>query len=386
MMSSTTLKPTFTGPRVPVAKAGRVAPSRAAILRVRAGPYDEELIATAQKIASPGHGILAMDESNATCGKRLDSIGMENTEASRQAYRELLCTTPGLGEYISGAILFEETLYQNTTTGSTMVDELNKQGIVPGIKVDKGLVPLPNSNNESWCQGLDGLAQRTAEYYKQGARFAKWRSVISIPSGPSNLALQDCAYGLARYAAISQASGLVPIVEPEVLLDGDHDIDRTLEIAQEIWAQTFKYMADNKVMFEGILLKPSMVTPGADSSKREKPEVVADYTLKLLRRRVPPAVPGIMFLSGGQSELEATLNLNAMNQKPNPWHVSFSYARALQNSVLKTWKGQPENKQVAQEALLKRAKANSQAQRGQYDPSTESKEAGERTFEKGYVY
>ncbi|CAL5229097.1 g12358 [Coccomyxa viridis] len=364
MMSSTALKPTFTGPRVPVAKSSRAAPSRVAIFRVRAGPYDEELIQTAQKIASPGHGILAMDESNATCGKRLDSIGLENTEANRQAYRELLVTTPGLGQYISGAILFEETLYQNTTTGSTMVDELNKQGIVPGIKVDKGLVPLANSNNESWCQGLDGLAQRTAEYYKQGARFAKWRSVISIPAGPSPFALQDCAYGLARYAAIAQASGLVPIVEPEVLLDGEHDIDRTLEVALEVWAQTFKYMADQKVMFEGILLKPSMVTPGADSSKREKPEVVADYTLKLLRRRVPPAVPGIMFLSGGQSELEATLNLNAMNQKPNPWHVSFSYARALQNSVLKTWKGQPENKKAGQDALLKRAKANSDAQQG----------------------
>jgi len=282
--------------------------------------------------------------------------------------------------------MFEETLYQNTSTGSTMVDELNKQNIVPGIKVDKGLVPLNNSNNESWCQGLDGLAQRTAEYYKQGARFAKWRSVISIPAGPSQLALQDCAYGLARYAAIAQASGLVPIVEPEVMLDGEHDIDRTLEVAEAIWAQTFKYMADNKVMFEGILLKPSMVTPGADATKREKPEVVADYTLKLLRRRVPPAVPGIMFLSGGQSELEATLNLNAMNQKPNPWHVSFSYARALQNSVLKTWKGQPENKKAGQDALLKRAKANSDAQKGQYDPSTESKEASESTYEKGYVY
>jgi fructose-bisphosphate aldolase class I len=282
--------------------------------------------------------------------------------------------------------LFEETLYQKTSFGSTMVDELNKQGIVPGIKVDKGLVPLVNSNNESWCQGLDGLAQRTAEYYKAGARFAKWRGVVSIPAGPSMIALRDTAYGLARYAAIAQASGLVPIVEPEVLLDGEHDIDATLEVAQAIWAETFKYLADNNVLFEGILLKPSMVTPGADSPKREKPEVVADYTLKLLKRRVPPAVPGIMFLSGGQSELEATLNLNAMNQSPNPWHVSFSYARALQNSVLKTWKGQPENKDAAQQALIKRAKANSDAQLGKYDPSTEAAEAGERTFEKGYVY
>lgn len=177
-------------------------------------------------IASPGRGILAMDESNATCGKRLDSIGVENTEDNRRAYRELLVTTPGLGQYISGAIMFEETLYQSAKDGKKFTDVLKGQNIVPGIKVDKGLVPLPGSNGESWCQGLDGLAQRCAEYYKQGARFAKWRSVVSIPAGPSNLALQDCAYGLARYAGIAQAAGLVPIVEPEVLLDGEHDIDR----------------------------------------------------------------------------------------------------------------------------------------------------------------
>ena len=182
------------------------------------------------------------------------------------------------------------------------------------------------------------------------------------------------------------AAGLCPIIEPEVLLDGEHDIDRTLEVAEEIWAQTFKYMADQGVIFEGILLKPSMVTPGADCKKRATPEQVADYTLKLLRRRVPPAVPGIMFLSGGQSELEATLNLNAMNQSPNPWHVSFSYARALQNSVLRTWQGEPANLQKAQEALLVRAKANSDAQLGKYDPSTESAEAGKSLYEKGYKY
>jgi fructose-bisphosphate aldolase class I len=353
---------------------------------VRAGPYDEELIQTAKTIASKGRGILAMDESNATCGKRLDSIGVENTEPNRRAYRELLLATPGLGQYISGAILFEETLYQSTKDGVSFVDVLNKQGIVPGIKVDKGLVPLANSNGESWCQGLDGLAQRTAEYYKAGARFAKWRGVVSIPAGPSKIAVRDTAYALARYAAIAQESGLVPIVEPEVLLDGDHDIDRTLEVASDVWAETFKYLADNNVLFEGILLKPSMVTPGADSKKKESPEVVADYTLKLLKRRVPPAVPGIMFLSGGQSELEATLNLNAMNKTPNPWHVSFSYARALQNSVLKTWQGEEKNIPAAQEALLKRARANSTAQLGQYDPSKESADAGERTYEKGYVY
>ena len=238
------------------------------------------------------------------------------------------------------------------------------------------------------CAGLDGLAQRCADYYKAGARFAKWRSVVSIPAGPTAIAVRDCAYGLARYAAIAQNAGLVPIVEPEILLDGEHGIDRTLEVAEAVWAETFKYLADNHVLFEGILLKPSMITPGAECAKRSTPDEVAKYTLTMLRRRVPPAVPGIMFLSGaqrswwcgccsacqpqhassafccagGQSELEATLNLNAMNLSPNPWHVSFSYARALQNSVLKTWKGEEGNVQAAQQALLKRAKANSDAQ------------------------
>lgn len=371
------------------AAASKVAVSRRAgrrALVVKATKYDEELIATAHKVASKGRGIMAMDESNATCGKRLDSIGLENTEDNRRAYRELLVSTPGLGQYISGAILFEETLYQSTASGKKMVDVLKEQGIVPGIKVDKGLVPLANSNGESWCQGLDGLDKRCSEYYKAGARFAKWRSVVSIAAGPTQIALRDCAYGLARYAAIAQNAGLVPIVEPEVLLDGEHDIDACMEVQQAIWAETFKYMADNNVMFEGILLKPAMVTPGAECPNKCTPEVVADYTLKMLKRRVPPAVPGIMFLSGGQSELEATLNLNAMNQSPNPWHVSFSYARALQNSVLKTWQGKSENVKAAQEALLKRAKANSDAQLGKYDPSSESAEAGQKLYEKGYKY
>jgi fructose-bisphosphate aldolase, class I len=297
------------------------------------------------------------------------------------------------------------------------------------VQVDKGLVPLAGSNGESWCQGLDGLAERCAEYYKAGARFAKWRSVVSIPQGPSIIAQRDCAYGLARYAAICQANGLVPIVEPEVricqwkqtvarlvarttdplagtncagiiraphpglsldrlqvLLDGEHTIDRTLEVAMATWAETFKYMADNGVMFEGILLKPAMVTPGAECPTRATPDQVADYTLKMLNRRVPPAVPGIMFLSGGQSELEATLNLNAMNTTPNPWHVSFSYARALQNTVLKTWQGVDENRTAAQEALLRRAKANSEAQLGKYTPEGEDASAAQGMYEKGYTY
>ena len=337
-------------------------------------------------IASAGRGILAMDESNGTCGKRLDSIGVENTEDNRRAYRQLLVTTPGLGEYISGAIMFEETLYQSSSEGKPFVDCLKEQGIVPGIKVDKGLVPMANSNGESWCQGLDGLAERCAEYYKQGARFAKWRSVVNITAGPTDKALNDCAYGLARYAAIAQDNGLVPIVEPEILLDGEHDIDTTLEVASRTWAQTFKYLADQDVLFEGLLLKPSMVTPGADSGTKCSPETIAEYTLKMLNRRVPPAVPGIMFLSGGQSELESTLNLNAMNQTPNPWHVSFSYARALQNTVLKTWQGDEANVDAAQAALIGRAKANSLAQLGKYTGDGESASAGEGMYEKGYTY
>eukprot|EP00897_Mesotaenium_endlicherianum_P009147 jgi/Mesen1/8260/ME000445S07405 len=353
---------------------------------VRAGGYEEELRKTAKAIAQPGRGILAMDESNATCGLRLASIGLENTEANRQAYRTLLVSTPGIGDYVSGAILFEETLYQNTTSGEKMVDVLSAAGVQPGIKVDKGLVPLAGSNDESWCQGLDGLASRCAGYYKQGARFAKWRSVVSIPSGPSELAVTECAWGLARYAAIAQDNGLVPIVEPEILLDGNHGIDRTLEVAEKVWSKVFFFLAENNVMFEGILLKPSMVTPGAECSTRATPEQVSEYTLNLLKRRVPPAVPGIMFLSGGQSEVEATLNLNAMNQSPNPWHVSFSYARALQNSVLKTWKGQPENWEAAQRALLVRAKANSLAQLGKYSAEGEAEEAKQGMFVKGYQY
>ncbi|KAG8364379.1 hypothetical protein BUALT_Bualt19G0122800 [Buddleja alternifolia] len=370
-------------------------------LTVRASSYADELIKTAKTIASPGRGILAMDESNATCGKRLASIGLENTEANRQAYRTLLVSVPGLGEYISGAILFEETLYQSTVDGKKIVDVLVEQNIVPGIKTDKGLVPLAGSNDESWCQGLDGLASRSAAYYQQGARFAKWRTVVSIPNGPSALAVKEAAWGLARYAAISQDNGLVPIVEPEILLDGEHGIDRTFEVAQKVWAEVFFYLAENNVIFEGILLKPSMVTPGAECKDRATPEQVADYTLKLLNRRIPPAVPGIMasipisvflfnslitFLSGGQSEVEATLNLNAMNQSPNPWHVSFSYARALQNTCLKTWGGLPENVKAAQEALLIRAKANSLAQLGKYTGEGESEEAKKGMFVKGYSY
>ncbi|XP_064969065.1 fructose-bisphosphate aldolase, chloroplastic isoform X2 [Musa acuminata AAA Group] len=314
MASATLLKSSFLPKRSEWHAAARKSsnPQPVAVsFTVRAGAYSDELVKTAKTIASPGRGILAMDESNATCGKRLASIGLENTEANRQAYRTLLVSAPGLGQYISGAILFEETLYQSTTDGKKMVDVLVEQKIAPGIKVDKGLVPLAGSNDESWCQGLDGLASRCAAYYQQGARFAKWRTVVSIPNGPSALAVKEAAWGLARYAAIAQDNGLVPIVEPEILLDGEHGIDRTFEVAQKVWAEVFFYLAENNVMFEGILLKPSMVTPGAECKEKATPEQVADYTLKLLHRRVPSAVPGIMVLplrwtvgSGGNPEPE----------------------------------------------------------------------------------
>jgi len=378
----------------PKVRSARPARGALQVAAVQKSPYERkyasELVETTTKITTPGRGLMACDESNPTAGLRLASIGVENSEENRMAYRELLLGASGIGEYISGAILFEETLYQGTSTDKSdkgMVNLCNKQGIVPGIKVDTGLRPLAGTT-EKWCQGLDGLAERTAKYYEQGARFAKWRTVVDIQEGPSEMAIEDAAYGLARYASICQDSGLVPIVEPEILLDGEHDIDTTMAVAQRVWAATFKRLMDNGVLLEGILLKPSMITAGAEyKGPKPSPEVVADYTLRMLRSRVPPAVPGIMFLSGGQSEVEATLNLNAMNKGgPNPWHVAFSYARALQNSCLKTWVGKPENVEAAQAVLLKRAKANSDAQKGVYSPEGEDAEALKGMFEKGYVY
>merc|ERR1711990_922070 len=374
---------TLLGAKVVVSKASV---AKRTNVVTHAGQYDDELLQTAQNMTKAGKGILAMDESNATCGSRLEGVGVENTEENRRRYRELLITTPNLGKHIGGAILFEETLYQSTKAGKSFVDCLNEQGIYPGIKVDKGLKPLANSNGESWCQGLDGLADRAAEYYKQGARFCKWRSVVSIPSGPSKIAVTDCAYGLARYAAICQNAGLVPTVEPEILLDGDHDIDKTFEVAQWTWAETFTHLADQGVDFERMLLKPSMVAPGAQCKKKSNAEEVATYTLRMLYSRVPPATAGIMFLSGGLSELDSTLYLNAMNQQSNPWHVSFSYARALQNTVLKTWAGDDANKAKAQAILKRRAAENGLAQLGKFKAGDVSKSESESTYQRDYTY
>merc|ERR1719362_1304909 len=309
--------------------------------------YKEELLATVKALTMPGKGILAMDESNGTCGIRLESIGVDNTEANRQRWREALLGTKGLGQYCGGAILFTETLYQKTTDGKLMVDLAKENGVVPGIKVDTGLVPLVGGKEgENWCRGLDDLKERTTEFYKAGARFAKWRTTVRVRDH-SALAVSEAAHGLARYANICQSSGLVPIIEPEILLDGEHSIDENFETFVETWSAVFKACADFGVMLEGVLLKPSMVTPGAQSGTKADAQTIAEYTLRALKKVVPPAVPGIMFLSGGQSEVEATLNLNAMNQSPNPWHISFSYARALQNTTLKTWAGKDENKDAS---------------------------------------
>jgi fructose-bisphosphate aldolase class I len=377
------------------ASAPTAASARSVMVRMRAtdgwahcSEYKDELLATAKAITMPGKGILAMDESNGTCGLRLESIGVENTESNRQRWRQTLLGTKELGNYCGGAILFTETLDQSTTDGKKMVDLAKENGIIPGIKVDTGLVPLVGGKDgENWCRGLDDLKERTTEFYKAGARFAKWRTTVRVRDH-SALAVSEAAHGLARYANICQSSGLVPIIEPEILLDGEHDIDECLTTFEETWSAVFKACADFGVMLEAVLLKPSMVTPGAQSGKKSDPETIASYTVGALKRVVPPAVPGIMFLSGGQSEIEATLNLNAMNQSPNPWHISFSYARALQNTTLKTWAGKDENVVAAQAKLLQRAMANSKAQLGKYDPATadEDATAAEGMYVKNYAY
>lgn len=351
--------------------------------------YKAELAATAAKIAGPGKGILAVDESTKTIGKRLQSIGIENTEENRRDYRGLLFSAPGLGQYISGTILYEETLYQSDKDGKQFVKTLHEQGIYPGIKVDTGLQPLPGADPiETWCTGLDGLKERAANYYAQGARFAKWRAVLQITETcPSALSLQENAWGLARYARACQESGLVPIVEPEILMDGDHNIDRTAAVQEKVLAAVYKALSDNGVFLEGSLLKPSMTVPGAECTEPVSKEKIAEYTIRTLERTVPPAVPGITFLSGGLSEEEASIYLNTMNtlKRKGPWSVTFSYGRALQQSTLKTWAGKAENIVAAQNALLARAQANSEANLGKYVAGSQPSADG-TLFVKGYKY
>jgi fructose-bisphosphate aldolase class I len=346
----------------------------------------KELSENARKITTPGKGILAADESTGTIKKRFDAIGVENTEANRAAYRQLLFTTKGLGEFISGSILYEETLFQSAD-GKKMTEYLAAEGIIPGIKVDMGLTTLPGTDSEKSTTGLDGLGARCKKYYEAGARFAKWRAVLEIDEAkqkPSQLSINETAHTLARYAAICQENRLVPIVEPEILTDGSHTIEYCAQVTEKVLAAVFKALNDHHILLEGCLLKPNMVTPGSDCPKKATPEQVAMYTVRTLYRTVPPALVGVMFLSGGQSEEEASLNLNAMNAgQKHPFAISFSYGRALQASCQKAWAGKKENVQAAQKVLYERAKANSEAQLGKYKGGVTS--AGS-LFEKGYVY
>ncbi|CAF1066760.1 unnamed protein product [Rotaria magnacalcarata] len=331
---------------------------------------EKELIETANTLMAKGKGLLAADESTASMLKRFQSIGIENNEENRRLYRQLLLTgSKDLANYISGVIFFHETFYQCDNNGKPFREILKDNGIIPGIKVDKGLVPLAGTNGENTTQGLDNLSERCAQYYRDGARFAKWRCALKIGDGlPSELCIRETSNVLARYASICQQNGIVPIVEPEVLPDGDHDLETSQYITEKVLAATYKTLSEHHVFLEGTLLKPNMVTAGFDCKKKYKPEDIARATVTALQRTVPPAVPGICFLSGGQSEEEASVNLNAINQYSGkkPWALTFSYGRALQASVLTLWTGKSENVSAAQNQLLKRAQAHGAAAKGEY--------------------
>ena len=329
----------------------------------------DQLAKTANEMVADDRGLLAADESTGTIGKRLDSIGAENTEDNRRDYRELLFRAEGLGKSISGAILYDETLRQSAADGASLVSILQGQGIIPGIKVDTGAKELPGSQGEKITEGLDGLPARVEEYVDLGARFAKWRAVITIGDHiPSRHSIHTNAHALARYAKICQEGGLVPIVEPEVLMDGDHDLERCDRVTTMTLNTVFGELYAQDVALEGMILKPNMVISGSDCKTQAGIDEVAERTVQRLMRCVPAAVPGIMFLSGGQSEEDATAHLNAMNAKfaPAPWKLSYSYGRALQQSCLKAWQGDARNVSAAQAVLLERAQANSAACAGSY--------------------
>ncbi len=335
---------------------------------------EDNLQKTIEDMVDERRGILAADESNPTMKKRLDAIGVEATQENRRAWRQLLLTTHGLGEYISGIILFEETLNQTLDDGTPMPDAARAENIVPGIKVDKGKGPLEGAPGDLVTYGLDGLGDRLEQYRDRGARFAKWREVYPITRhNPTLLGRRANAEMLARYAAACQARGIVPIVEPEVLMDGDHDIDRCAEVTEHVLHSVFHALHMHNVTLEYMILKPNMVLPGKEC-RRAEPEEVAEATLKVLKRTVPAATPSINFLSGGQGAEEATANLNAINQLRGnaPWQLSISYGRALQQPALHAWLGKPENVAAAQAALLKRARLNSLARLGKYDPKMEA--------------
>ena len=333
----------------------------------------EELEQTIADMVQPGRGILAADESAPTIQKRFKAIGVESTEEARRAYRSILLTTPGLGEYISGVILFEETLGQASSNGLPLPEAAWQQGIVPGIKVDKGKIPLALSPGDLITQGLDGLAERLQTYKEQGARFAKWREVYAIDAQvPTANGIEANAEMLARYAAVCQEQGFVPIVEPEVLMDGGHSMERCAEVTERVLEAVFHALHRHHVILELMLLKPNMVLPGKEATPAT-PEQVAENTLKVLRRCVPAAVPSINFLSGGQGAEEATENLSAINKMANnpPWMLSISFGRALQQPALHAWNGSRDNAAAAQQALLKRARLNSLAMLGRYETKME---------------
>jgi fructose-bisphosphate aldolase class I len=333
----------------------------------------DELHATARALVAPGKGILAADERDATIKKRFDAVGVESTEERRRSYRELLFSTAGAEDYISGVIMFDETIRQSTSGGTPFPQMLASKGIIPGIKVDKGTKPLALTERETITEGLDGLRARLEEYRGFGARFAKWRATYSISDRlPSQYCIWTNAHALARYAALCQEAGLVPIVEPEVLQDGTHTIERSHHVTAIVLDAVYRELFDQRVDVSGTLLKPNMVLSGYEAANRAGPDEVAEWTLKCLYKHVPAAVPGVAFLSGGQSDKDATANLNAMNARgPHPWELSFSYGRALQAPAPKAWGGKPENVKAAQHAYLHRAKMNSAAGSGDYVPEME---------------
>ena len=334
----------------------------------------QELENTAKELVAPGEGILAADESFGTIGKRFEAVGIESSEESRRQYREMLFTTEGIGEFLSGEILFDETLRQEASDGTPLPKVLENQGVIPGIKVDKSTVSMPLSPREKFTQGLDGLGERLEEYRELGARFTKWRAVITIGEGiPTQSCVEANAEALALYAAFAQEYGLVPIVEPEVLIDGDHSIEQCYDATEWMLNTTFDEIYEHGVELTGMLLKPNMVISGKDAPEQAGVEEVARATVECLLRSVPAAVPGIVFLSGGQSDKRATAHLNAMNAlyENLPWELSFSYARALQDLPMKTWKGDPSNVEEAQKAFYHRAKMNSAARSGSYSEDME---------------
>ena len=338
-----------------------------------------DLEATARELVAPGKGILAADESMPTIEKRFTSIGLESTEEHRRAYRDMLFTTPGLGDHISGVILFDETIRQATKDGTAFTEVLEKQGIIPGIKVDAGAKDLALFPGEKVTEGLDGLRKRLTEYRELGARFAKWRAVIGIDES-NGLPTDDCiranAHAMARYAGLCQEAGIVPIVETETLMDGSHAIQALFDATRRTLQATFEELFDQRISLEGSLLKTNMILSGKEAAEQADDETVADMTLRCLSHTVPPAVPGIVFLSGGQGDVEATRRLDVMNKRrPHPWALSFSYGRALQAPAIKAWAGKEDNVEAGQRALAHRAKLNGAARDGSYSSEMESEAA-----------